>query len=243
MVGCIERLAEPLLVEKYDIVVGDIQTVDESNHFIPNLLALKGRGKVCGLDVLQKYLTNAFPATVWNKLYNKKIIKDYHLMFKEKLIHEDLIWGFQFICFSKSIYLCDCVTYVCKGRSGSQTKTTNMKISAYSYAENVWEMGNFVRKENMEYNEYIHEIIQKFFSETIQKCIWNPKVFIYCYRYMRPSIKLSMKELIKVNRNHVRRYFRDSYFLLPSFIAPYYEYLLFTTFHGMKSIIRQMMHK
>ncbi len=67
----------------------------------------------------------------WNKLIKKSFLTDHHLLFKEGIIYEDLLWLFYSIKYIRSVGFVSDITYLHRIRPGSITTGTEDKKCAY----------------------------------------------------------------------------------------------------------------
>lgn len=106
---CIEKLAKPLVQERFDIVVGDYESVGQST--IPMPLALD-EGKYFEKGISDTFCNRGVYLMAWNKLYSKDFLLRNNLLFEEGKISEDEIMAFEISCLNKSYYVVKSVTYL-----------------------------------------------------------------------------------------------------------------------------------
>lgn len=113
---CIEKLTEPLLREKYDVIVGDYESVGSN----PCLLELSlSEGSYYEQGINATFCNQGVYVMAVNKLYSKEFLAKNQLRFEEGKIHEDEILAFELSCIEKSFYVVKSVTYYYRIRENS----------------------------------------------------------------------------------------------------------------------------
>ncbi len=122
---CIERLTQPLDLERYDFVAGhyekngkDIYVSSPVGEFYKNGLKSKSSGET--------------PVAVWNKLFRKDFLLDNQLFFEVGKINEDSIFSFDLACVERKYYVINSITYHYRRRENSITSSKSQdKIVGY----------------------------------------------------------------------------------------------------------------
>ena len=110
-----------------DIAVGNY-TCDAENHF--NRLEL-GQGIYEDI-IMDYYQQHGIYPMAWNKLCRTSFLRKHQLMFKEGILHEDLLWHFCVCCAANKMAVIDTPTYYYRTREGSiQTSTDAMRHYHY----------------------------------------------------------------------------------------------------------------
>lgn len=127
---CIEKLAQPLQKEKFDVVVGDFEPVGEMPCRLELFLKegpyhekrIKSTFSNCGVYVMAV-----------NKLYSKEFLLKNQLSFEEGKVYEDEIFAFELCCLKKNYYVVKAVTYYYRIRENSITTNMNQfnKLTGY----------------------------------------------------------------------------------------------------------------
>ena len=118
---CIEKLANPLQEEKFDIVVGDYEAVG----CFPGCKLTLGEGRYFTKPFDSTFCNQGVYVMAWNKLYSKHFLDRNKLRFEEGRIHEDEIWVFELSCVDKSFFVVKSVTYFYRIRENSITHQTD----------------------------------------------------------------------------------------------------------------------
>lgn len=232
---CLEKLSEPLKEKSYDIVVGKFDYIDEKGVFDHggSNLRLPDGTRLEGDNILMAYYKGDWGITAWNKLYQTNFIRNHKLYFSEGLIYEDILWSFQIAILSQSLFAVNQITYKYRRRNDSIITSSSNKVKLEALIKNTIEMSKFVKKQK-KYNEVIHELINGKLCEVLKMSLCDRQSFLASYHLIRPYIKSTIRDLINVNKIKVRRCLRDFHFFLPTFIAPLWEYCLFTINHRIK---------
>ena len=223
---CVRVLSEPLVKNYYEVVVGNFLQVDEVGRVVQR----KKRLEIPDNTVLEKdeilaaYKKKDWPIAAWNKLYLTKFVRDNHLRFYEGLIYEDVLWSAQIAILLNKLYAVNQVTYLYKKRQGSIITSTERGMDVISFPVIVIELCKFVNNQNV-YNMLIHEFIQEYQNIALKCCVGSLSDFTNVYKKMRRFSKPGILKLYRANRFHLKKYIRDSHFLLPEKIAPYWHYI------------------
>lgn len=229
--NCIEMLANPLGFELYDLVLGDQIRVRQTKEqqweevetnfrlHLDNNTVLRGR------DILRSH-KKGWNQLAQNKLYRSGFIRDNHLRFKEGLLHEDNLWGFQVACVASSLYAVNSVTYYWKERKGSITSSPNAREEkAAALKTTLQEMGRFVKERQLCYTDTF-PFFTNFFEYVLNFSSAAKLDFISNYKELRPLFRASMKCLIRKDHLTIRRYIRDLHYLMPRIAAAYWQFYL-----------------
>lgn len=224
---CIEKMANPLKTERYDIIVGNTRKIDELNNVVyPEVfLKIPDNKLLRGYKILQALVMRDWMIAVWNKLYLADFIRRHQLRFTEGIIFEDVLWSFKAACVSSSLFSVNQITYIYKKRDSSIINSSSVEKRINSYSVNVIEMKKFVNDIGI-YNESVHEYIQDFFHEAL--CLCSFRQFVDNYRKMRPNIEPSLKQLKNVDRKYKLKRLRDFHYYIPINIAPYWHFFLYS---------------
>ena len=227
MNDCIEKLANPLKKERYDIIVGNTRRIDAENNTIywTDCLKIPDNTLLRGSTILQAFENRKWMISVWNKLYLIDFIRRHKLYFSEGIIYEDVLWSFKAACLSSSLFSVNQITYIYKDRIDSIINASNVEKRIYSYIEIIKELKNFVKEIGL-YDKAVHELIQKFFHKALQLCAFRQ--FVEIYRKTRPRIEPTFGQLIEVDGKSFFKYLRDLHYFMPIFVAQYWQYLFFS---------------
>ena len=86
------------------------------------------------------YKNHQMYVQVWNKLFKRDFILQNNLLFKENIIHEDILWTFFLLKHLNQAYFVQDVTYHQKKRAGSITTSTDQKNKAQNYCKIYYEI-------------------------------------------------------------------------------------------------------
>ncbi len=230
---CIEKLTKPLETERYDIIAGNTQRIDIINKIIYpyNYLKIPDNTILRGDKILQTLEKHEWNIAAWNKLYYTDFIRRHQLYFIEGIIYEDVLWNIKIACLSSSFFSVNKITYIYKNRGNSILNASNVEDRIFSYSVSIMETKRFVDKIGA-YNKSIHELIQEFFHETLKLCSFSQ--FIEIYRRIRPNIEISLEQLKEVDGKKSSKYLRDLHYIMPLFIAPYWQYFIFSFYMILK---------
>lgn len=231
---CIESLAKPLETAWYDIVVGNCTRIrvlsPTRTEQIPFSLELRiaDNTLVTKPAILRTHRTSLYPMA-WNKLYNKQFINHHHLRFKEGIVNEDNLWSFQIACLASSLFAVDKRTYLYKERTNDRESITGHP----SYELRRVEASDIILKEMDQFADtYLIDrkeafsFFDEFFDYILSYYSSSPGQFKLKYGEFRPLIQKPLAGMICKHRFHLRKYLQDLHYVMPSFIAPYWQYIV-----------------
>jgi glycosyltransferase involved in cell wall biosynthesis len=221
---CIEVLALPLLEEEYDIVLGDTQTIGDSQ--LQEFLRLKlPNGTVLRDTQIQQTYRKQWNMMAQNKLYRTKFLREKSLFFREGLVFEDELWCFEIACFAKSIRIVNTPTYLYYIRQGSITTTINcnQKRKVEILEELVKEMRLFLYNKNI-FSAPSYHIIQKFIDDILHYYGVNREEFLVHYIHLRRTAFFPCQYHLKAIGMHPRHLLQSIHYFLPPTIGARYKY-------------------
>lgn len=221
---CLKKLTEPLQNGMFDVVVGDFRHVTDTKVLPLSTMNLHiDDGLVLyGTDIIKTY-RRGWNMMAQNKLYQTAFIKENNLSFKEGLIHEDELWSFEVACLAKSLCAVNHITYYYRQREGSIVSHSNREKRTENLSVVVKEMKLFVDERGL-YSNYIHRRINGTFFIIVNSFVGSIKQYVNTYLFLRPVIRPSFWNWLKVSMKDPKWIFIDSHFVLPSWIAPYWLY-------------------
>lgn len=223
---CLKTLIDPLKENQYNIIVGLFETIDEEGSFHHGKMILPNKSHLVGYEILQSYCKGNLFSMVWNKLYPVSFLRSHNLRFQEGIIYEDELWTFLLVCISQSLYVVNKTTYKYRRRKNSISTSNAMisEIKAKAYYTQVIEMGKFVKEKRINEDAAIEFISERFYA-TLRLQIHHPFAFIYSYRKMRQSTMKPLNDFFRQKSICRKQSIHDFHFLIPSLIAPYFEYV------------------
>jgi hypothetical protein len=235
---CIEKLTEPLYKEWYDFVVGNVNCVKilstNQKKEIKDHLTLKIADKTVLTDsmILRTYRTG-WNQTAWNKLYRADFIRQNKLSFKEGLVYEDNLWTFQIACIASSLSIVNHVTYIYKKREGSITYPFCRRKRVEALTTTIKEMSSFVEKNHINridvfpfFDNFFTNILNYYYSSS------SISVFVSKYKELRPFIKYLVSCDIRYNHFHFMRFIRSIHYMMPTYIAPYWQFYIYYSLYS-----------
>ncbi len=100
----VECMTDAMEKTNADMVVCDCKIISIDNFKITPAIKDFHKLRFEGLyNVTNKTLSNLNPF-VWNKIYKKELIDKYNLAYLEKYTHEDVIFNYKYLCYSKTFY-------------------------------------------------------------------------------------------------------------------------------------------
>lgn len=241
---CFEKLTEPLNNEWYDFVVGNVSCVkilsNNQKMEIKTSLTLKIADKTVVTDsmILRTYRTG-WNQTAWNKLYRADFIRQNRLFFKEGLIHEDNLWTFQIACIASSLFVINHVTYIYKvKREGSITYQFYRRNRVEALRIIIKEMSSFVDKNHINRID-VFPFFNNFFTYILNYYSFSISEFVSKYKELRPFIKYLVSCDIHYNHLHIKKYIRHIHYIMPTYIAPYWQFYIYYRLHPFIHKIRK----
>lgn len=132
-VDCIHKLTSPLNKYRYDFVTADF--VNVGGRPVTTHLIAEGEYKS---TIKEAYYNKEWNVTAWNKLCNLDFLRRNNIVFKEGIIHEDILWTFFLANLANSMYAIQEKTYIYNNRDvsimGSMTllQSKDSKLVIYS---------------------------------------------------------------------------------------------------------------
>lgn len=219
---CMEALVRPLEQERYDVAIADYRVVGSGMPQIP--LKISEYHPLRGTEVLHAYRRKDWYMMAVNKLYRTGFLNQHNLRFREGIIHEDELWSFQIACMAKSMAAVRQETYIYKLREGSITVREFDPKRAVSMNIILKEMCVFAEKYGLQRNRDVHNIIQNFRIDCLNKVMNGaPTLFCDFYRTQRRMMSSSWLDCCRINGSDLKKQVRDFHMLLPLPLA--YPYL------------------
>lgn len=130
---CIETIAAPLQIKKYDVVVGEYRVFGDSHE---SSWLKEKRHEIIGNEaIFESYIDWKLYVMAWNKLCRTSFLRENRIEFVEGQLHEDVLWTYKMMLSIQSIAIVHTVGYNYRIRANS-IKTDNSKIhkkiSAYA---------------------------------------------------------------------------------------------------------------
>lgn len=239
---CLERLTEALEKDWYDMVVGDASRFEKNSanqwHKITSKELNISEDILLRSPMTLNTLGIKWKWSAWGKLYRKNFVSNNNLSFKEGLLFEDILWGFKNACLASSIFLLNKSIYKYKYREGSILHPFDIRKKIEALIEIVKDMGDFTTSYNIDMTLAL-PIINKFFCEILVFHYFSLSSFVSIYKELRPYLKVTIKNIIQANGFHIRAYFHDFHYMLPTFIAPYWHYFVYRKVCSVVSQIRK----
>ena len=223
---CIEVLTKPLQEKEYDMVVGDYETFGGEC-----LLFLSAKeGENVGNTLRNSMLWKEIYVMAWNKLISTQFIKEFGILFKEGIIHEDELWHWYLSCLIRSCFVIKQTTlfYRIRGNGIIGNIQTNSIQAAISMRKIVIEIVDTpwanVEAYHPAINSYILYLYQKAISYSLKNDYKEIKSFYYIihHKWKYNPIKLFISG--KINLREVKRHL---YFGLPSWLGWIYLQIKF----------------
>ncbi len=223
---CIETLAKPLKQEHLDMTVADYRVIGTGMPQIP--LALSDQQILRDGEIVHAYRQKDWYMMSVNKLYRVGFLKQNNLRFREGIIHEDELWSFQIACLAKSMAAVRKETYIYKLREGSITVRNFSPKRAESLNVILKEMCLFSQQHGINKNKDVHNIIQNFRIDCLNKVMNGaPTMFHDYYRDQRSMMTTSWLDCCRINGSDLKKQVRDFHILLPLPLAePYLRLML-----------------
>ena len=89
------------------------------------------------------------------------------------------------------------------------------------------------RGDTFSYFNYLFSVILKYSSSSVSD-------YVSAYRNVSPYVNVSFKNIIKANDFNLKCYLRKLHYLMPTCIAPYWQYYVFVILRG---FYRKIMRK
>ncbi len=176
MDGCIEKLMAiasadsgiEMIQGKYCLLgKGTIYPIDQKNQVTHAITNQEVRNSL--------FLQSQLVTTAWNTLIKRSFILEHHLLFKEGILYEDLLWRFYLMKHVNNVYFHPDVTFIHKRRPGSICTGTDKRTSGYHFSLIYQEiLSNLTPEHEMEEFSY-------YTKDFAARCL--------SYRYYYPAMK------------------------------------------------------
>ena len=215
---CIEKLALTLEEERYDLVVGNVQTEGNDEHGAFLRLKLEDGVVLRGKDIEDTY-RKQWDMMAQNKLYRRDFICHQRLSFKEGLIHEDELWSLQVACLAGSLRVVNKFTYVYYLREGSIMHSSDLEERRCRMLTIiVAEICTFL-KERKIFSRRSYQLMQMFFWQSLLLSWKEKETFIKDYCQLRAVSAMPLNYRIRACGLHPRTQLQNFYYLIPSRLA------------------------
>ncbi len=192
-------------IKNAEICVGGFSTISEEN------VKLKFEEKTLldhlyerKEDIVHSFIDGYWPVMAWNKLMLKSFIEEYHLYFKEGLIHEDELWNYYMLKSIRSLATISNQTYKYRQRIGSimtKEKTKNRE----SLVAILQEIADDLPRQSA----IMHEYYQKMFYYVGISVFTNKLPMAFNYSLHKQMIKLPIK--VKSRKTFASKVFAFSF--------------------------------
>lgn len=154
--NCIELHYNEIMKKHSDFTVANFNLVGaKSNH-------IKPISKSPHQSPLISYLRREWNVSACNKLYNIEFLRNNDIVFKDNLLHEDILWNYQISLLAQKIAFVEESTYIYKIREGSivTTKNGKRKLDSLLYILNTlytdWNNGKIEKQIEESFNSFFN---------------------------------------------------------------------------------------
>lgn len=221
--NAIELFVSPLKNKSVDLVVGKYKFVGKTRD-LP--LSLEDGTLLENDQILSSYALGKWDVTACNKMYRLDFLKLNKLIFKEGLIHEDILWSFQVACLAHSLYVVNKETYIYKIRENSIVTSELLEDKISTYRTVLLELYDFAMRLGVLYDSSVHTIIEnlRFTIVNIGKESFDLEKDIYID--LRKRIGLSWIRCLMLDKYDFKKQIRDFHLFLPPILGFYYVYMI-----------------
>ncbi len=222
---CITSLTAPLKDNWFDVIEGKMSedSLEASNEL-----------EIFKQPLLLQNYKKKWGVPAWNKLYRISFIRESKLRFKESLIHEDILWSFQIACVANSLCVVNKSTYIYKRREGSITDLDTDNIRKAVNIDIMREMSSFVDSHRIKHED-VFRFFAFYFYQTLPYYSSSLSAYSEAYKTLRPLFVVTAKSVLQKNHYQVKACCHDLHFLLPTCIAPYWQYFVY---HRLRPLLR-----
>lgn len=222
----IQKLAEPIGVRKFDIVVGNMDVIGDNKLAAFLKMKLNNDEQLAPPHIFQTYRYK------WNmmaqgKLYRREFLTANGLMFKEGLIHEDELWSFQIACLAKSLFAVSISTYIYKIRPLSITTEETDRRKQTMMQIVVHEMQSFARLHHLHNDNHVHRFIQNIIISMLRPFKGEVKGFVESYIQYRKGLHLSWHDCLIMNGWNIKNQIRDFHYMMPPILGAFWFRFLY----------------
>lgn len=241
---CIESLAKPLEKEWHDVVMGCLKRYrilpSGQQEYVESYLEQHlPHDVVFSPSTMMRTISEWQNMTAWNRLLRADFIRQNHLRFKEGLIYEDHLWSFQIACLASSFYVVSHTAYLYRYRDDGLSAPDDGRKYYNNLMIIIKDITAFVDERQIETDDYIYRVYRLFFYKLLDFHTTTLSDFVSTYQEMRPYVKAPVKSIIHANGFHIKKIFHDLHFMMPPFIASYWEYLCHRYFYVIVSGIKK----
>lgn len=223
---CIESLVAPLSEHKYDIVVGDYNLVGEGT---PSPLSLPAGAIRTNEEILKAYADGKWYVMPWNKLYRRGFLEETGMRFKERMIHEDVLWTFITACKAQSLYVVKKPLYNYYVRSSSIMTSMSIDKDLGIYLDVFDEIVKFIRTEGREEGMYEYRLIEGKKSGIMYSLLQKGQLDLYrrSYPRFRKHVYISPLKAWSAGMIGLGYLIRDLHYCMPEPLGRLYKRLFY----------------
>ena len=97
---CIELHYNLIKSSRADYTVANVSLLGAKSNHIKSI-----SDRINHQTPIESYLKREYSVSAWNKLYNVGFLKNNNLVFKENLLHEDILWSYQISLLAEKLFL------------------------------------------------------------------------------------------------------------------------------------------
>lgn len=227
---CIDILVGPLVEKAYDIVVGDWQSTTGVKAFTESL------EYGCVDNALSSFARGGWYVMAWNKLYRRSFLRNTGLLFKENLVHEDVLWSFCLACECSSMYIVNQVTYYYRVRANSIMSSMTIENDVSIYVRVFDEVNNYIRANGLETNKDVYCFVEGKKSAILYSLLQVGQFELYrkCYKEFFRQNYLRVFEAYRKHVVGLVYFFRDLHYSLPPNVGCWYKCLFYMTVYKLR---------
>lgn len=223
---CIELLVEPLSEYEYDFVIGDYNIVGDGGN---SPLILPHGPLQSNKAIFEAYLEGKWYVMPWNKLCSRKFLSDNNILFKEGLIHEDVLWTFISACKAQNLYVVKKPLYNYYVRSSSIMTSMSIDKDLGIYLDVFDEIVKFVRAEGRERGVCEYKLIEGKKCGIMYSLLQKGMLELYTKSYarFRNHVYISPLKAWSAGVIDLEYLIRDLHYCLPESVGRLYKRLFY----------------
>lgn len=218
---CISLLTSQLSIDDFDFVIGGHKVTD-MKHPIP-MLQYDQKAILTGEEIMKSFAEQKWTVFPVNKLCKRGFILENNLLFKDGIIHEDVLWSFMLSCMAKKVCIVPSVTYNYIMRDHSITSPDNNLVRWESY-EIVWEEMNRYMVNHKQINHHTLSYLNTYLIYILGYKVNSLSEFSGAYKRLRATHIIPLWDHLRTNGKVIKYHLKDFHYFFPWYIARYWEF-------------------
>ena len=224
--SCMEELVAPLGDYDYDFIIGDYNLIGDGGY---SPLTLPEGGIIGNEKIIKAYAEGKWYVMAWNKLLNRSFLIENGLLFKEGIIHEDVLWNFKLACIAESMYVVPKSLYNYYVRKASIMTSMSIEKDLSVYLDVLDEICSFVKDTGRTEGRWEYEMIEGKKCGIMYSLLKLGETDLFKQAYPRFCRQVYIKPIAAIQKGLIGmgELFRDVHYYLPEHLGRIYKCLFY----------------